>query len=87
MHARLARYMGFASDADTDETACEKLVLGIETWTQNLNIPKLRELPGVREEDFPRIVELSFKNGSTPSNVRTVTEEDYMRILQEAYRA
>jgi len=87
MHARLARYMGFASDADTDETACEKLVLGIETWTQNLNIPKLRELPGVREEDFPRIVELSFKNGSTPSNVRAVTEEDYMRILQQAYRA
>ncbi|WP_134684187.1 iron-containing alcohol dehydrogenase [Brevibacillus migulae] len=87
MHARLARYMGFASDIDTDDDACEKLVEGIENWTQSLNIPRLRDLPGVKEEDFPRIVELSVKNGSTPSNVRTVTEGDYLRILQEAYRA
>lgn len=87
LHARLARYMNFASDADSDELACEKLIAGIETWTAQLNIPKLRDLPGVREEDFSRIVELSVKNGSTPSNVRAVTAEDYLRILQEAYRA
>lgn len=87
LHARLARYMSFASDADPDELACEKLIAGIETWTAQLNIPKLRDLPGVRDEDFSRIVELSVRNGSTPSNVRTVTAEDYLRILQEAYRA
>ena len=87
LHARLARYMGFASDTDADGAACEKLIAGIEDWTSGLNIPKLKELPGVREEDFPRIVELSVQNGSTPSNVRTVTAEDYLRILQEAYRA
>lgn len=87
LHASLARFMGFASDADADELACEKLVAGIVDWTNSLNIPKLRDLPGVREEDFPRIVELSVKNGSTPSNVRTVTAEDYLHILQEAYRA
>jgi alcohol dehydrogenase class IV len=87
MHAQMARYMSFASDTDADELACEKLIAGIQEWTSSLNIPKLRDLPGVREEDFSRIVELSVKNGSTPSNVRTVTAEDYMRILQEAYRA
>ncbi|CAM3414510.1 MULTISPECIES: iron-containing alcohol dehydrogenase [Brevibacillus] len=87
LHASLARFMGFASDADADELACEKLVAGIVDWTNSLNIPRLRDLPGVREEDFPRIVELSVKNGSTPSNVRTVTAEDYLQILQEAYRA
>ena len=87
LHASLARFMGFASDADEDELACEKLVAGIVDWTNSLNIPRLRDLPGVREEDFPRIVELSVKNGSTPSNVRTVTAEDYLQILQEAYRA
>lgn len=87
LHARLARCMGFASDADADELACEKLIAGIEDWTNRLAIPKLRDLPGVREEDFPRIVELSVQNGSTPSNVRTVTAADYLRILQDAYRA
>jgi alcohol dehydrogenase class IV len=87
MHAGLARYMGFATDADSDGLAVEKLIEGITLFTQSLNIPKLKDLPGVREEDFPRIVELSMQNGSTPSNVRTVTAEDYLRILEEAYRS
>lgn len=87
MHAGIARYMGFATDADSDELSVEKLIEGITVFTQNLNIPKLKDLPGVQEEDFPRIVELSMQNGSTPSNVRTVTAEDYLRILEEAYRS
>lgn len=87
MHADLARYMGFAVDADTDEQAVEKLITGIADWTTGLQISKLKDLPGVKEEDFPRIVELSMKNGSTPSNVRTITADDYLRILEEAYRA
>ncbi|GED68734.1 alcohol dehydrogenase [Brevibacillus reuszeri] len=87
MHADLARYMGFAVDADTNEQAVDKLIAGIAEWTAGLQIPKLSDLPGVKEEDFPRIVELSMKNGSTPSNVRTISAEDYLRILEEAYRA
>ena len=87
MHARLARYMGFAQDADADELAVEKLIEGIENFTSSLGIPKLKDLPGVREEDFPRIVELSMKNGSTPSNVRTIAADDYRRILEDAYRS
>jgi len=87
MHARLARYMGFAADADADELAVEKLIDGIEAFTYSLDIPKLKDLPGVREEDFPRIVELSVQNASTPSNVRTITAKDYLRILEEAYRS
>lgn len=87
MHARLARYMGFANDSDADELAVEKLIEGITAFTQSLGIPKLKDLPGVKEADFARIVELSVKNGSTPSNVRTVTAEDYRRILEEAYRS
>ncbi|GED28009.1 alcohol dehydrogenase [Brevibacillus agri] len=87
MHADLARYMGFAADADSEEVAVDKLIAGIAEWTSSLHIPKLKDLPGVREEDFPRIVELSMQNGSTPSNVRTITADDYMSILVEAYQA
>lgn len=87
MHARLARYMGFAVDADSDDQAIDKLIGGIAALTESLHIPKLKDLPGIKEEDFPRIVELSLKNGSTPSNVRTVTAEDYLAILEEAYRS
>ncbi|WP_019123080.1 iron-containing alcohol dehydrogenase [Brevibacillus massiliensis] len=87
MHARLARYMGFAGDSDGDELAVEKLIDGIEAFTDSLGIPKLKDLPGIRVEDFPKIVELSLRNGSTPSNVRTVTADDYLFILEQAYRS
>lgn len=87
MHARLGRYMGFAADADSDDQAIGKLIEGIRDLTESLHIPKLNDLPGVRREDFPRIVELAMKNGSTPSNVRTITAEDYRSILEEAFES
>lgn len=87
MHARLGRYMGFAADADSDDQAISKLIEGIRGLTESLHIPKLKDLPGVRREDFPRIVELAMKNGSTPSNVRTITAEDYRSILEEAFES
>jgi alcohol dehydrogenase class IV len=85
LHATISRYMRFATDSDSDRSAVEKLIEGIESFTKELQIPKLRELPGINEADFPRIVELAMQNGSTPSNVRTVTEVDYREILEEAY--
>lgn len=85
MHATLARYMKFASDSDTDENAVEKLIEGISSFTEALEIPKLKDLTGIKEEDFPRIVELAVQNNSTPSNVRSITPADYLQILEQAY--
>jgi alcohol dehydrogenase class IV len=77
--------MGFAESSDSDDCAVEKLISGIRAWTSGLKIPKLKDLPGVIEEDFPRLVELAVQNGFTPSNVRAITARDYMRIIEEAY--
>ena len=85
IHADLARFMKFATDLDSNESAVEKLIAGIRQWTTNLEIPKLRDLPGVKKEDFNRIVELAVQNNSTPSNIRTIGAEDYRQILHEAY--
>jgi alcohol dehydrogenase len=85
IHVDLAQHMQFAAESDSDDTAIEKLLTGIREWTNKLEIPKLRDLPGIRKEDFERIVELAVQNNSTPSNVRTIGFEDYMSILQEAY--
>ncbi|SES38381.1 iron-containing alcohol dehydrogenase [Psychrobacillus sp. OK032] len=85
MHATLARYMNFANDSDTEEIAVEKLIEGVTSFTEALEIPRLKDLPGVREEDFPRIVELAIQNNSTSSNVRSITSTDYQQILEQAY--
>ncbi|PSL36305.1 alcohol dehydrogenase [Planomicrobium soli] len=85
LHATIARHMKFAKESDSDEIAVQQLIEGIAAFTEKLGIPALKDLPGVREEDFPRLVELSMQNGSTPSNVRTVTAADYLQILEQAY--
>jgi alcohol dehydrogenase class IV len=85
IHAEIARHMHFATEADSDESAVDKLLTGIREWTNQLAIPKLKDLPGIRMEEFERIVELAVKNNSTPSNVRKIGYEDYMSILKEAY--
>lgn len=85
MHAELASIMNFASVQDTEEEAVKKLVEGIKTFTKELGISKLYELPGVNKEDIDKLAELAFVNGSTPSNVRDITVEDYKTILEKAF--
>ncbi|RFU67699.1 iron-containing alcohol dehydrogenase [Peribacillus saganii] len=87
MHARLAKYMNFAQDSDTESLAIDKLIIGIQELTENLAIPKLNELPGVKTEDFDKIVELSVLNGSTKSNVRAINASNYRKILETAYHS
>jgi alcohol dehydrogenase class IV len=85
IHSDLARFMKFADESDSDEGAVEKLIAGIRQFTSSLEIPKLRDLPGIRKGDFDRIVELSVLNNSTPSNIRMIGADDYRQILERAY--
>lgn len=85
LHAELARIMHFASDADSDETAVQKMIEGIFAYTQKLLIPLLRDLPNVAPKDFDHLVELAHANGSTPSNVRKISKTDYRTILETTF--
>lgn len=85
LHARLARVMNFASAIDSEQLAVAKLLEGIGAWIAELGIPKLRDLAGVRVEDFGRLADLAFQNGSTKSNVRPITREDYLTLLEKTY--
>ncbi|TVY11088.1 iron-containing alcohol dehydrogenase [Paenibacillus cremeus] len=85
IHAEMARHMGFATNLDSDEQATQKLIAGVRDFTRQLEIPKLRELPGVRREDFARIAEMALTNNSTPSNVRPISSDDYLQIIEQAY--
>ena len=85
IHAELSRIMGFATTDTKAAEAADNLVQSIAKWVKSLGIPDLRELPKIRTEDFDELVELSYANGSTPSNVREVSREDYREILIKAY--
>ncbi|AVI41734.1 iron-containing alcohol dehydrogenase [Bacillus pumilus] len=85
LHAELAKIMSFADKTDSDDVAIQKLIDGMYTFTKNLGIPALKDLSHVKEEDFEKMAELAEQNGSTSSNVRTVTKADYLDILKAAF--
>ncbi len=85
VHARLSRIMKFSKEGDSDLEAVEKLIVGIQDFTEKLGIPKLREIAGVNEKDFDRLVQLALENSSTASNVLEIKEEDYRDILNQAF--
>ncbi|MCY7573664.1 iron-containing alcohol dehydrogenase [Bacillus pumilus] len=85
LHAELAKIMSFADKTDSDDVAIQKLIDGMYTFTKNLGIPALKDLSYVKEEDFEKMAELAEQNGSTSSNVRTVTKADYLYILKAAF--
>ena len=85
LHAKLARIMHFASDADRNDVAVQKMIEGIFAYTQELRIPLLRDLPNVTPKDFDHLVELAYANGSTPSNVRAISTTDYRTILETTF--
>ncbi|MGE1143541.1 iron-containing alcohol dehydrogenase [Bacillus pumilus] len=85
LHAELAKIMSLADKTDSDDVAIQKLIDGMYTFTKNLGIPALKDLSYVKEEDFEKMAELAEQNGSTSSNVRTVTKADYLDILKAAF--
>ncbi|HBU90800.1 MAG TPA: alcohol dehydrogenase [Bacillus pumilus] len=85
LHAELAKIMSFADKTDSDDVAIQKLIDGMYIFTKNLGIPALKDLSYIKEEDFEKMAELAEQNGSTSSNVRTVTKADYLDILKAAF--
>ncbi|WP_368931027.1 iron-containing alcohol dehydrogenase [Bacillus pumilus] len=85
LHAELAKIMSFADKTDSEDVAIQKLIDGMYNFTKKLGIPALKDLSHVKEEDFEKMAELAEQNGSTSSNVRTVTKADYLDILKAAF--
>jgi alcohol dehydrogenase len=85
-HATIARTIGIASLVETDEEATSRLVEEMKQLAEDLSIPTFASLPEVNEEDFDYLAQSSYLNGSTPSNARDITKEDYLELFTKAYR-
>lgn len=54
--------------------------------SRELNIPRFKEVAGVREEDFPTIAEKSKNNISDSSNAKPMSVDSYLAIIRQAYQ-
>lgn len=80
--AGLAGMLGI--EADSDASACRKLIGRIRDLSQRLGIPKFADL-GIAPDQFEMIAQLSFQNGSTPSNPRDLAVSDFLAIIEQAH--
>lgn len=86
-YANMAGYLGVDTGGMTPEEAAYSCVPALEKLCEDVGIPKMRDVQGINPADFKELAEASFRNLSTPSNPREVTEEDYFNLLNKAYNA
>lgn len=81
-YARLARAMGIT--AGNDRQAAKDGIAYIKQLSGTIGLPGIKSL-AVNPLDFPRLAEMSAKNGSNASNPREIGKDDYLRLFQQAY--
>jgi alcohol dehydrogenase len=84
-HAVIARTCGIASENTDDQEATLQLVEALKQLSKDIHIPTFSSLPEANPEDFEGLAEASYLNGSTPSNAREITKDDYLQLFMKAY--
>lgn len=80
--AELAKHAGI-NQAD-DMKASMAFIQLIKDLSKRLGIPLFKDLK-IGRDQFDTIAKMSFENNSTPSNPRKLGQEDYLKILENAY--
>jgi len=81
-YASIAREMGIEGK-DNLEVA-KKGIEKIKKLSKSIGLPDFKSL-NVSPDDFEKLSEMSEKNGSTPSNPRTIKKEQYLEVFKKAY--
>jgi len=81
-YASIAREMGIEGE-DNLEVA-KKGIEKIKKLSKSIGLPDFKSL-NVSPDDFEKLSEMSEKNGSTPSNPRTIKKEQYLEVFKKAY--
>jgi alcohol dehydrogenase class IV len=87
-YATIARGMDLATDDDSDDTACQRLVEELEALNADLDIPSL-SAAGAERDHFERVVEdmaqAALDSGSPGFNPQPATKEQIVELYGQAY--
>ena len=72
-------------DGMADEEYALKTVEYVKALNRKLNIPTIRDIKGITEENFETIAERSANNVLSADNARKITKEDYLNLIIKAY--
>ena len=84
-YAHIAQLLGVNTRGMEVDTAAEQAVERVRELLAEVGLPQRLGPLGVKQEDFPIIVEGSLPSGSLKHNPRPLAEEDVTAILEAAY--
>jgi alcohol dehydrogenase class IV len=88
-YATISRTMRLARETDSDEAAARALVEGLVAFNARLEIPGLRDCPGMDRTKFERVIETmahdALASGSPQNNPVVPTAGEIMRLYEEAW--
>jgi alcohol dehydrogenase class IV len=84
-YARIAQFLGVDTRDMDRQTAAKAAVKAVSDLLIDIGTPQRMEPLGVKEEDFPRIIEGSLPSGSLKHNPRPLAAEDIEAILVAAF--
>ena len=82
-YARIAKAMGL--NFENEKEGAKKAVEAVKKLALDVKLPLFSSL-NVNTDDFEKLAEMSVKNISTESNPRPMTKEDYLKVIENAYR-
>ena len=87
-YAHVAREMSLATDEDSDQVACDRLVEELEALNADLKIPSLSEA-GVERDHFERVVQdmaqAALDSGSPDFNPEPASKEQIVELYHQAF--
>jgi alcohol dehydrogenase class IV len=87
-YATIAREMDLATDDDSDDSACQRLVEELESLNADLEIPSL-SAAGAERDHFDRVVEdmaqAALDSGSPGFNPQPATKDEIVELYRQAY--
>jgi alcohol dehydrogenase class IV len=88
-YAEVARAMGYAGPEDADETAASALAEGLVSLNERLEVPRLRDCPGITLERFEQTLEKmagdALASGSPQNNPVVPTAGEIMELYRQAW--
>jgi len=88
-YATVARTMGFASLNDSDDLAGQKLVTGLEELNRTLEIPSLKDYPGLTETGFEKVLtkmaDDALASGSPQNNPVVPGPAEIVALYRQAW--
>jgi len=82
-YARIAKAMGL--NFENEKEGAKIAVQAVKKLALDVKLPLFSSL-NVNTDDFEKLAEMSVKNISTESNPRPMTKEDYLKVIENAYR-